>query len=662
MGIRQVNEQGQDAEALLRQKIKDLHLEGVDDVRFQAHYAQWAEELSCSKSFLKSEHKKARAKFGAFFKAHSISSGAAANPNLWSETRFKFLGVRGEDAYFLDNRNQVISGPPSRQRLLQLEDANLWRKNWPGAKDGTTDWDGVISDVAERARQAGIFDPTWIHGRGAWLEPILSNRQQHEDLVLHCGDRLLIAGQRQELGQRSYIYAAGPPLGLPPRLPPPLSIEGCKLISQAVGGLHWRSPLDAPLLIGWLVVAVLGGALSWRPHLWLTGAKGSGKTFLIDRLIRPLLRFHFPFFDAGTTEAGIRQDLKSDSLPWVLDEADPRDETGRQRIQKILTMLRGNSSSSNQVHTSKGTTTGKAMSFGLRSCALLASILISAEDDADTSRLTQIELLPSTPAEYAAMAPVWASITPELGWALFTRIVTFALVLLKNISVFRAECATRLGDSRKGDQYGTLLAGAHFLEHDNEVTPQEAAAYLDGFKWGEHQAGSHEDESDENRCLQAILGVHVDVNVRDEILPSHDDGPSRVRSIRDKRTLAELVDVVLEVKDDAVTMEDARNILNRFGLRVEAELDGTRLWVANNNDTLAKALSGHVWARYWRRYLCRLPGAIKSDKPQKFAGVSSRYVSLPLTVNCVNCQTAHPPDSSVCRHCAEPIRETEAPF
>jgi hypothetical protein len=152
-------------------------------------------------------------------------------------------------------------------------------------------------------------------------------------------------------------------------------VEGAGPIRALFGTLRWRNQsLDPLLLRGKLVISQVGGALSWRSHSWLTGGAQNGKTTLLARGLSPLMPFSFGTFGPGTTEAGIRQSLGGDSLPWIYDEAEQ--SSGLSNIYKIIGMLRGNTSGSAGERTAKGTIHGQALTFDLcaaaRCCARCA--------------------------------------------------------------------------------------------------------------------------------------------------------------------------------------------------------------------------------------------------------------------------------------------------
>src|SRR3546814_12291625 len=97
-------------------------------------------------------------------------------------------------------------------------------------------------------------------------------------------------------------------------------------------------------LAGWIAIAVICGALNWRPHVWLTGSSGSGKSWLLDNVIRPLIGAIAVHCHSNSTEAGIRQTLATDARPVLFDEAESEDAKAQVRIQQVLELSRQSSS------------------------------------------------------------------------------------------------------------------------------------------------------------------------------------------------------------------------------------------------------------------------------------------------------------------------------
>jgi putative DNA primase/helicase len=274
-------------------------------------------------------------------------------------------------------------------------------------------------------------------------------------------------------------------------------------------------PASGLLLAGWIALAPICGALQWRPHLWLTASAGSGKSAILDRLIGPLIESLALFPEGNTTEAYIRQQLRSDAVPVVFDEAESNEKADRQRIQNILSLARVSSSSGRGV-IGKGGADGTAQSFTIRSMFLLCSISTALKQGADQSRFAQLTLrnpsyLPKEQriAHWSALdAEITRLCTPETGHRLMLRMVRQIPIIRDSVAVFRRAAAERFDSQRQGDQYGTLLAGAWSLMSSRAATIEDAYQLIDANDW---EAYKEQSEADEERCLQHILQHQIRV-------------------------------------------------------------------------------------------------------------------------------------------------------
>ena len=89
------------------------------------------------------------------------------------------------------------------------------------------------------------------------------------------------------------------------------------------------------LLLGWLGCAIVACALDWRPHIWITGAQGCGKT-TPERLIANVLG-STAIHASALTEYGIRETLGDDARPVMIDEidGDPEDCLSVRRLVNL---------------------------------------------------------------------------------------------------------------------------------------------------------------------------------------------------------------------------------------------------------------------------------------------------------------------------------------
>jgi putative DNA primase/helicase len=515
----------------------------------------------------------------------------------------------------------IARGSHTGTNLVQLAELSYWEALYP-SKTGVNWLAAASSLFAEQAR-VGIFSPDRIRGRGAWWDAGRS--------VLHLGDRLLIDGTQHPITKAPssrFHYQRLASIDLPEHLQPLNDELGMELIDIA-SRFHWEVPASGLLLAGWIALAPICGALQWRPHIWLTASAGSGKSAILDRLIGPLIESLALFPEGNTTEAFIRQQLRSDAVPVVFDEAESNEKADRQRIQNILSLARVSSSSGRGV-IGKGGADGTAQSFTIRSMFLLCSISTALKQGADQSRFAQLTLRnpsfmpkPERLAHWSALdADITRVCTVELGQRMMLRMVRQIPIIRDSVAVFRRAAAERFDSQRQGDQYGTLLAGAWSLMNSRPATIEDAYYLIDANNWDAYKEQS---EADEERCLQHILQHPMRIELeRMEVV----GGKVFNRVSSTTRTVWELVEAMNGSADtQEILPEAAEPHLGRLGIRVS----GGRLMVANTALGLQRILADTPWAHSWPTVLARLPGAEKAGKV-RFKGMSnsSRAVSLPL--------------------------------
>ncbi|MBI5633909.1 MAG: hypothetical protein HZA15_10560 [Nitrospirae bacterium] len=136
---------------------------------------------------------------------------------------------------------------------------------------------------------------------------------------------------------------------------------------------------DSDLLSFSMIASILQGIFSWRPHYYITGKRASGKTTLLKWMAEiwgPITLFR----EGKISEAGLRQDLCSDSRIIAIDEFEKN--THRQGITELLRTA--NHKDGGVV--TKGTPGGKPLHFRIQSSAWLSSIEIGLNEAADRSR------------------------------------------------------------------------------------------------------------------------------------------------------------------------------------------------------------------------------------------------------------------------------------
>ncbi|WP_454764447.1 PriCT-2 domain-containing protein [Cupriavidus campinensis] len=489
---------------------------------------------------------------------------------------------------------EVTKSDMSEVGFIELAPLNWWEMNFAGDRPGTISKKKAQEFFFRTAERRGIYDPSRIRGRGAWID---GGR-----VVFHHGSHLTVDGERREVTEITsrYVYEKAKPLP-EPHATGLGTAEGTALL-DLLRQFRWSMPGSALLFGGWLALAPVCGALKWRPHVWLTGSAGSGKTTLANIASR-LTKGTAVYAQGNSTEAGIRQRLKSDARPVVMDESESNEDGDIRRIQSILSLIR-QASSESDAETLRGTADGKGMSFHIRSMFCLASIQVALKNKADIDRLTVLTLRSANESKDGDAT--WASLRNAMyslidrDQAISTRLLRRSIDLLpttlKNIEVFSDVAAQRFGSQRDGDQYGTMLAGAWSLVSDDLATPEDAQALIDDYDWSEHRDAAEEDDS--RRALNALLGSIVRM----------DSGATF--------TLSDLIAVETGHYDgeDQIKPRDARKRLGQFGLKVENIASRPYLFVSNENAERDGLMRNTPFKVGVKKLLMRLPGAMTGEK------------------------------------------------
>jgi hypothetical protein len=379
------------------------------------------------------------------------------------------LGKLGQICFYLDEQKQLISLDPQKHgkqhiRCLFGRQSHLCDEYWPRFSDKTgldgkpiiTGWKPeVAADILMRVcAQRGIFDPQGkVRGTGA-------HRTDDGELVLHCGDKIFITGLQAGYVDpgliAGYVYPAGPSRPRPD--PVEQGTAAAEQIHMKLTAWNWQRPLiDPMLLLGHMGCAMVGGALDWRPHVWITGGSATGKSTL-QKLLRAV-HDGAALTTGNATEAGLRQLLKQQTLPVFFDELEAQEDN---RKNSAVIELARVASSGDQVL--KGGQNHEGQEFIVRSCFLFSSILLPPMLTQDRNRLAILEL---DPLEEHAKAPtIDLGELRELGRQLRRRLVDHWHRLDDLVDRYKTELGKQGHSGRSGDQFGTLLALADLMLYD----------------------------------------------------------------------------------------------------------------------------------------------------------------------------------------------------
>ncbi|EMD0638889.1 toprim domain-containing protein [Salmonella enterica] len=527
---------------------------------------------------------------------------------------FSFLGYTADHFVVYQHEQKLVKfisqNGIMENTLLNLAPLIWWEHLFP-KKNGGIDKTAAVNWFNRQANRVGFFDAKRVRGRGAWID--------RDRLVVHHGNRLTVGGVAVDLTRirSNYIYPMGNTM---PQLheQPLTAAEGKELlaISQKIA---WTRPGSAPMLVGWGFLAPLGGALKWRPHIWITGGAGSGKSTIQSDFLMPMIQGYCEAVQGSSTEAGIRQQLGSDAIPVVMDESESNDKREKHRVEALLALVR-QSSSETQARTLKGTASGQSLHYLIRSMFCLASINTLLTKQADAERLTRLEILPS----HMRKNDNWGELEDDFhrvkNWEnLSARMVTRALSMWKEI-MLTVEVFKRVGGSffksqRVADQYGTLMAGCWCLTSDKVATDEEALTMLASYEWDEHISVNEKDDA--QKALSKITSCFVG-------------------TVAGQMTVYQLIMIVLgkSDRDDPPGFIDktkARLALRTWGIMVLPEK--RRMAFAPNNPNLSQMVADEPYANDLRGQLKRLPGSgNNNNKSLRFDSGPEKVVCIPLSL------------------------------
>jgi putative DNA primase/helicase len=503
---------------------------------------------------------------------------------------FRVLGYNKGSFYFLTTRGQQVlelTGRSLRDKgsLFQLASLQYWEMNYPSKRGFSGQAvDQAANALVQTCYKVGVYNPDRLRGRGAWWD--------EQRVVLHCGDRLVVDGQETGIPDlpSQYIYEASPHIR-PPALKP-LADEKALWIFDIASRFVWEKPLSAILLAGFVALARSSGALQWRPHIWITGPRGCGKSEVLRRYVQILCGDWMLDIDGDASSAFVRQKLVTDAFPVIYDESEAQTKMGLARLQQILSLVRSSSREGGGA-IGRGSANGKAIEYRIRSCFAIASIYVNLKEAADFSRtsvLSMAEPKGQTRDEWKILSNDLNQLkAPDISDGLFARTLQLLPVIRENQRIFSSALhRLRLGDQRFGDQIGTLLAGAYSLKSHNRIAPHAAEAWIKSQDWSDQLANS--DERDEISCLTHLL-----------------QWPLVAETSNDKRvtrTIEELVGIAAErTVDDALSAKKAMETLRRNGLRV----DNNVMSVAHKHLGLSRIFQETPFAIDHTRILKRLP-------------------------------------------------------
>lgn len=508
--------------------------------------------------------------------------------------------------------------------LRQLKDREHSEAGLTSLFDGDLSWlmeqfprenkyGGIIGIDVRSARaylmrgcaQAGIWDSIEQRGTGVW-------RGSDDKLVLNLGNRVLHGEAKSRAGYTDgdVLYVAGG--RITPPAPETADVGLAQNLLTFLNSWNWRHKLIAPrLFLGWLGCAYVCGALDWRPHIWITGGLGSGKSSieavmggLLGDLAKRIL---------APSEAGIRQTLQHSALPLVIDEIERAGQDGA--AEKVAALARLASTRNEKASILRGSADGVAQHYRVNSCFCFTSIHPARMPPQDASRVTLLHLdrledleKRMGQSEHEDMIKEFAGYSAEM----FARLINGFDRFRQNLLRFKLALAALGHSSRDCDQFGTLLAASETLLSDDVVEFEGLSVWLQELDL-EAVMDTADRGSDANEVIDTLMTAQLD-QMRNGY----------------KLTVSEALQAVA-CATTGVDTDDIDKMLRRNGLALRRDDDKWWLWVSNSHRALERMFADTPYSgRNWRHSLQRV------DKNHQiarisFAGHAQRAVGLPLS-------------------------------
>jgi putative DNA primase/helicase len=491
-----------------------------------------------------------------------------------------------------------------KQYLLQLAPMEYWANNF-GNKNGGIDSIAAADFIVTCCEIQGHFEEQAIRGRGAWKDS--------EKTVIHLGDKLLIEGHKSHLAATELegCYELRRAIKYNDK---PLTADEARLLNRILQPLAFGTKADAILLSGWLFVAPLSGILPWRPHMWVTGPTGGGKTWIFDDICSKILEGISLRVQGDSSAAGVRGMFNGDAIPVLFDEAEGENERAQERMQYNLQLARA-ASAGNGAPNVKGQKDGGSIAHVVKSCFLMCSIVPQLKHGADIRRFTVVNIERMGDKSKFEKLDKYRkeTLTKEYCQRWQSRCFALADVCLQSIDIFIRAVSALTNNRATGNQLGVILGGWWHTWNDAAVTAeqalQEAAAVLEAI--GYDESGT---VSDEAKALQFILGTEI-----------RSEGKETVRTF----TIGELANIVIgQVDGQGLSSDEAKSRLRRLGITVRAENGKDYLAVLSSSRFVASVMRGTFAGDNFASLLHRLEGAF-IKQVNYGSGLNGRSVHVP---------------------------------
>ncbi len=557
---------------------------------------------------------------------------------------FRCLGYYEGELVFANKRTAFIQyvkvDKIGSKICLSLAPYSFWhglapKKDEKGNVSDSVMWDQILDMMFRATEDAGLWNNRNQHEQGA--------RFDRGRVVFHTGEKVWIEGTGlmspgDVQGENCYTARIGARL---PDFDTPFEAGAPEVreLLRIIKALAWRQDsraLSEMTLFGYLQMAPVCGILKWRPHVWLDGARGDGKTWVVQNIVNRVLGPHCEMVKSNSTESGLRNLLHARSIPTVFDEAEGSSARDKARMEEIISLARHTSSETDAVVAQGVSGGGASRRYSISSMFFLASIATRIDKPSDQTRFARISLGPGLRGQTfieQVEVPALRLLTDSFTDRFIGRAVIRAGQAENIIRVMTGALMLSGMERRVADVYGVFAAGAWMALRDGvPQDEQDALAFI----------------SEEFGALDQIRTVNSDL-ARDrdhDRVVRHIMAATRRIETSNGPVVSEKVGVLMRIiagqQDDGslVTTTDALRELNNMGIRPahngEACDPGphvTHFLLHRKSEIIRSILEKTPYEAGFSEILLQTPGVVLDTKTTRFRGASpERGLLVPASI------------------------------
>ncbi len=383
-----------------------------------------------------------------------------------------------------------------------------WLEIAPNRNDPTkVNWNGVSEAIREVAALHQVSPP--VRGNGCWREG--------DDIIINCGNKIYKNGEETTYRRinegAEFLYTGGKEV--PYYYEKKLDAAQRSELLGVLACQPFAQEIHKELLAGFMAAAPYCGLFEWRSNMWMTAEFGTGKTFIFNQIVQPMLTNTFGAFLDGTlsTPVGFRNACEGKATVIVLDEAESENKKKAEDIKQIIASLNASSAfsgSGSEIVMGKSGG-GHGVKFSMKPMVLCASIAHQMDSAASLSRFTMVSIvkfvgnMEEKLAFYNRSKEAVKLLTPEWCKAFYAGMTDKVDQLLKSIDIMTDTLFLMLDLElkRPSEQLGVFLGGYWMIAHDAAPTEEEARAFIEP-RLEALKNSSHVEDSTKSQILQLL--------------------------------------------------------------------------------------------------------------------------------------------------------------